>query len=87
MKYIWQNTKHDFFQNFHFKLYILLLNINFVLKMSSFDIIYDDVAQKIVELKESKNAKNGHISYPLNLLFFVLHHHNVHQKNSFLIQN
>ena len=55
--------------------------------MSSFDVHYDDVAPKIEELEGAKNAKNGHISSPLNLLFFVLHHHNVHQKNSFLIQN
>ena len=65
----------------------MLLNINSVLKMSSFDEHYDDVAPKIGELEGAKNAQNGHISSPLNLLFFVLHHHNVHQKNSFLIQN
>ena len=51
--------------------------------MSSFDVHYDDVAPKIEELEGAENAKNGHISSPLNLLFFVLHHHNVHEKQIF----
>ena len=52
--------------------------------MSSFDVHYDDVAPKIGELEGAKNAKNGHISSPLNLLFFVPHHHNVPEKTDFL---
>ena len=51
--------------------------------MSSFDVHYDDVAPKIEELEGAKNAKNGHISSPLNLLFFVPHHHNVTKKPEF----
>ena len=49
--------------------------------MSSFDVHYDDVATKIEELE---GAKNGHISSPLNVLFFVPHHHNVPEKTDFL---
>ena len=52
--------------------------------MSSFDVHYDDVAPKIEELEGAKNAKTGHISSPLNLLFFVPHHHNVPEKTDFL---
>ena len=55
--------------------------------MSSFDVHYDDVAPKIGELEGAKNVKNGHIKPPLNLLFFVLYHHNVPQRNSFFIHN
>ena len=51
--------------------------------MSSFDVHYDDVAPKIEELEKVQNAKNGHNSSPLNLLFFVPHHHNVTKKQSF----
>ena len=40
--------------------------------MSYFDVHYDDVAPKIGELEGAKNAKNSQISYPLNLLLFVL---------------
>ena len=42
-----QELKFDFFKVFHFKLYFWVLNINSILKMSSFDVHYDDVAQKI----------------------------------------
>ena len=45
--------------------------------MSFFEVHYDDVAPKIGEFEGAKNANDGHISSPLNLLFFVLHHHNV----------
>ena len=53
--------------------------------MSSFEVHYDDVIQKIRELEGAKNAKNDHINPLLNVSFllFVLHHHDVPQKDIF----
>ena len=47
--------------------------------MSSFEVDYDDVVQKIRE--GANNAKYDHISPLLNVFFFVQHHHNVPQKD------
>ena len=49
--------------------------------MSSFEVDYDDVVQKIRESEGAKNAKYDHISPLLNVFFFVKHHHNVPQKD------
>lgn len=38
--------------------------------MSSFEIQYDDVAQKIRELEGAKNVKNGHVNAPSQSLIF-----------------
>ena len=32
--------------------------------MSSFEMVYDDIAQKIRALEGAKNVKNGHINAP-----------------------
>ena len=55
--------------------------------MSSFEVHYDDVVQKIRELEGAQNAKNDYISPLLNVFFFLLHHHNVPQKDKFLYRN
>ena len=38
--------------------------------MSSFEMVYDDIAQKIRELEGAKNVKNGHINAPSQSLIF-----------------
>ena len=63
-----QNTKFGFFQNFQFKLYFWLLNINFAFKMSSFEVHYNDVANK-AKFEGAEKAKNCYFSFALSVLF------------------
>ena len=82
-----RTRKFDFFNFFKVNLYAIFLDSNFTWKICSFEVHYVNVALQISEWEGCNNCKNGQIGPPTNLLIFVVHQHNVPQKNIFFMWN